>query len=69
MGVGSYTLFSWGRALPGATTGVAGIYVTDVKDRACVCLTSVLRIGVDKDHRTKNWELILYQTCTTVEMN
>ena len=36
-------------------------------DRACVCLKSVLCIGVDKDHRTSNWVLILYQTCTTIE--
>ena len=42
------------------------IYVTDVMDRACACLKSVLRIGVDKDHRASNWVLILYQTCTTI---
>ena len=47
----------------------ATIYVTDVRDRACDCLKSVLRIGVDKDHGTSNWVLILYQTCTTIEMN
>ena len=45
------------------------INVTDVMDRACACLKSVLRLGVDKDHRTSSWELILYQTCTTIEMN
>ena len=38
-------------------------------DRACAYLKSVLRMGVDKDHKTTNWELILYQTCTTTEMN
>ena len=38
-------------------------------DRACACLKSVLCIGVDKDHRTTIWELILYQTCTTIETN
>ena len=38
-------------------------------DRASACLKSVLRIGVDKDHRTMIWELILYQACTTIEMN
>ena len=32
---------------------------------ACECLKSVLRVGVDKDHRTSNWVLILYQTCST----
>ena len=42
------------------------VYVTD---RACACLKSVLRLGMDKDHRTSNWVLILYQTCTTIEMN
>ena len=41
-------------------TGLASLYVTDVTDRACVCLKSVLRIGVDKDHRTTIWELILH---------
>ena len=45
------------------------INVTDVTDRACACLKSVLLIGVDKDHWTLNWVLILYQTCTTNEMN
>ena len=25
--------------------------------------------GVDKDHRTSNWVLILYQTCTTIKTN
>ena len=45
------------------------MYVTDIADRACSCLKSVLRLGVDKDHRTLNWVLILYQTCTTIEMN
>ena len=30
---------------------------------------SVLRIGVDKDHRTSKWVLILYQILTTIEMN
>ena len=45
------------------------IYVTDISDRACACLKSVLRLGVDKDHRISNWVLILYQTCTTIEMN
>ena len=45
------------------------IYVMDVTDIACACLKSVLRLGVDKDHRTSNWVLILYQTCTTIEMN
>ena len=40
------------------------VYVTDVSDRAFACLKSVLRIGVDKDHRASNWVLILYQTCT-----
>ena len=30
---------------------------------------SVLRIGEDKDHGASNWVLILYQTCTTFEMN
>ena len=44
----------------------AYIYVTD---RACACLKSVLRLGVDKDHRTSSWELILYQTCTTIGMS
>ena len=24
---------------------------------------------MDKDHRASNWVLILYQTCTTIEMN
>ena len=38
-------------------------------DRACACLKSVLRLGVDKDNRTLNRVLILYQTCTTIEMN
>ena len=38
-------------------------------DRACACLKSVFHLGVDKDHRTSNWVLILYQTCTTNEMN
>ena len=41
----------------------------DVTDRACACLKSVLRIGVDKGHRTLNWVLILYQTCTAIELN
>ena len=45
------------------------IYVTDEMDRVCACLKSVLRLGVDKDHRTSNWVLILYQTCTTNEMS
>ena len=45
------------------------IYIMDVMDRASACLKSVLRIGVDKDHRTMIWELILYQACTTIEMN
>ena len=45
------------------------IYVTDVTDRACACLKSVLRLDVDKDHRTLNWVLILHQTCTTTEYN
>ena len=40
----------------------------DVTDRACACLKSVLCMSVDKVHRTTNWELILYQTCTTIEM-
>ena len=44
-------------------------YVTDVTDGACACLKSVLRLVVDKDHRTSNWVLILHQTCTTIEMN
>ena len=34
------------------------IYVTDVTDRACACLKSVLCIGVDKDNRTSNWVLL-----------
>ena len=46
-----------------------GIYVTDVMDKACACLKSVLPIGVDKVHRASNWVLILYQTCTTIGMN
>ena len=45
------------------------IYLTDVTDRACACLKSVLRIDVDKDHRTSNWVLILYLTCTTIALN
>ena len=45
------------------------INVTDVTDRACACLKSVLPLGVDKDHRTSNWVLILYQTCTTKSMD
>ena len=45
------------------------MYATDVMDIACACLKSVLRIGVDKDYRTLNWVLILYQTCTTIKMN
>ena len=40
-----------------------------VKDRACACQKSVLRLGVDKDHKTLNWVLILYQTCITTGMN
>ena len=28
------------------------MYVTDVSDTACAYLQSVLRLGVDKDHRT-----------------
>ena len=40
-----------------------------MSDRACACLKSVLHLSVDKDHRTSNWVLILYQTCTTNEMN
>ena len=28
-------------------------------DRACACLKSVRCIGVDKDHRTSNWVLIV----------
>ena len=47
----------------------SSMYVTDVTDRACACLKSVLCIGVDKDHRTSNWVLFLYQICTTIEMN
>ena len=43
--------------------------VTNVMDRACACLKSVFRVGVDKDHRTRIHELILHQTCTTIEMN
>ena len=38
-------------------------------DRARACLKSVLRLGVNKDYRTSNWVLILYQTCTTIGMN
>ena len=45
------------------------MYVMDVTDRACACIKSVRRLGVDKDHRTKIWELILYHTCTTIELN
>ena len=45
------------------------IHVTDVTDRACACLNSVICFSVDKDHRTSNWVLILYQTCATIEMN
>ena len=45
------------------------IYVTEVLDRACACLKSILSIGVDKGHRASNWVLILYQTCTIFEMN
>ena len=45
------------------------INVTDVTDRACACRKSVLHLSVDKDHRTSNWVLILYHTCTTNEMN
>ena len=40
----------------------SSIHVTDVTDRACACLKSVLCIGVDKDHKTSNWVLIFYQT-------
>ena len=47
----------------------ATINVTEGMDRAGACLKSVLRIGVDKDHRTSNWVLILYQTCTTNKMD
>ena len=52
-----------------ANITVIVIYVTDVTDRACACLKSVFCLGVDKDHRMSSWELILYQTCTTIEMN
>ena len=47
----------------------SSIHVTDISDRACACLKSVLRLGVDKDHRSLNWKLILNQTCTTTELN
>ena len=74
----------WGE-LVSETETRAPIYVKDKRDRACACLKSVLRISVDKDHRTivglgpcrgcilkpaANMKRShLYQTCTTIEMN
>ena len=42
--------------------GIRDMYVTDLTDRACACLKSVLRLSVDKDHRTSNWVLIFVNT-------
>ena len=37
---------------------VTQMNVTDATDRACACLKSVIRIGVDKEQRASNWVLI-----------
>ena len=40
---------------------VVKINVTDVMDRACACLKSILHLGMDKDHRKSNWVLLQYE--------